>query len=104
MHGVGDGNADVKIWLDTVSWVKATTDKEYTLVMKNGSERTFGYNGYYTGFVLHNPEGGSEFVSMNSFKTLEFLGPARKDSRENAMFDHWKFSPYTGEKLADLDR
>jgi hypothetical protein len=104
IHGIGDGGSDVKLWLDTIAEVKETSDKEFTLVMKNGSERTFGYSLYYTGFVLQNPEGGMEFVPMSGFKSLQFLGPVRKDSKEFAMFDQWKFSPFTGERLSDLDR
>ncbi|MBS1724747.1 MAG: hypothetical protein JSS66_17535 [Armatimonadetes bacterium] len=104
LHGVGEGGADVKVWLDSIAYVKDTSDKEFTVVLRSGTERTLGYNMYYMGFVLQDGDGGSEYVPMTGFKTLEFFGPCRKDSRDFAMFDQWKFSPYTGEKLVDIDR
>src|SRR5689334_17032351 len=72
--GVGDGGSDVKLWLDTIAMVKGATDKEFTLVMRDGSERTLGYNMYYTGFVMQNADGSTEFVKMCNFKSLEFTG------------------------------
>jgi hypothetical protein len=33
-------------------------------------------------------------------KQLRFVSAARADRLNNPMFDHWRFSPYTGERLS----
>lgn len=103
-HGIGDGGSDVQLWLDTIARIKEVTDKEFTVVMKSGSERTLGYGPNHPGLVLQNLDGGAEFVQIQRIKSIDFVGAARKDSKGNVMFDQWKFSPFTGEKLPDLNR
>jgi hypothetical protein len=36
---------------------------------------------------------------LKAIKSVKFLKPARTGDKDNVMFDHWRFSPFTGEKL-----
>jgi hypothetical protein len=98
--GRGDGNSKVTLWLDTIKAIKNPTDKDYTVVSKDGSERDMEYVDC-DALMLVNGDDSNETVKLVDCKIVEFLKPARKDKKENAMFDQWKYSPYTGEKLED---
>ena len=95
----------VKVWLDTIAEIKDTLNAEATIVLKDGTERTLGYgNASDQGnnvLLIARTDGGTESIRLPSVKKVRFLKPARKDKRGNAMFDHWQYSPYTGEKLAE---
>ena len=67
--------------------------------MEDGSQRDLETRHGAEGFKFVNADDSNGFVNFAQCKTIEFLKPARKDKKANAMFDHWKYSPYTGEKL-----
>ena len=89
------------MWLDTLSALKAATEDEVLVVLKDGTERRLKHGNQ----VLHfaNPDDSREFVFIAKVKEVKFLKPARKDGSGKAMFDHWLYSPYTGEKLPKDD-
>jgi hypothetical protein len=53
----------------------------------------------YTMLYVSRPDGGTDRIDMTSLESVEFLKAARTDKDGYAMFDHWTYSPYTGEKL-----
>jgi hypothetical protein len=92
---------DVRVWLDTLGALKAATEEEVAAVLKDGTERRLKHGNQ----VLHfaNPDDSREFAFLAKLKGVKFLKPARKDGSGKAMFDHWLYSPYTGEKLPRED-
>ena len=100
VRGKGYGDAKTTLWLDTIAKIKDTSDKEALFTLKNDKEVTLEWGaGNEPEFVLSGEGQENETLKFRNFKSVEFLKPARKDKKENAMFDHWKYSPYTGEKL-----
>ena len=108
-----------RVWLDNIQSIRGTdrlrliTD-EFTIVLKDGKEvqATFGNNmscdasgsnlddHFLCKFlVLQNEDDSFERVDLRTVEQLDFLGATRKDKLENSMFDHWQFSPFTGERL-----
>jgi hypothetical protein len=92
---------DVRVWLDTLGAIKGPTEEEVLVVLKDGTERRLKHGNQ----VLHfaNPDDSREFDFLAKLKEVKFLRPARKDGSGKAMFDHWLYSPYTGEKLPKGD-
>ena len=95
----------VTLWLDTIAEFKDTLAGEATIGLKDGTEQTLSY-GDASGegnnvLIAARADGGSEVVFLGSVKKVKFLKPARKDKQGNAMFDHWRYSPFTGEKLPE---
>jgi hypothetical protein len=94
------GRTTAEAWWDTIAVIKETSEEGATIVFKNGESRAvrFGKDGHRY-LLLHTPEGGREVIDLEGVKEVRVGRPARKDSDGNGMFDHWKFSPFTGEKL-----
>ncbi|MCC6392483.1 MAG: hypothetical protein IT167_17920 [Bryobacterales bacterium] len=114
-----DGGASTRrIWTDSIAVIKGTgsmrtRNSEFTIVLKNGTEVPVQFTGMNCAGELdqstpawdcrvmftYNDDDGDQKIDLMKVKTVEFLGPARKDKLGCAMFDTWKYSPYTGEKL-----
>ena len=115
-----DGGASKRrIWLDSIAAIEGTgsmrtRSSEFTVILKDGSKvaamftgsscdddihPTFANNDCRTLFT-HNQDDGDQKIDLQKVKSVEFVGPARKDKAGNAMFETWKYSPFTGEKLA----
>jgi hypothetical protein len=110
------------VWLDTIAAISGldhvrTTNAEFTIVLKNGSAfqamfvgGTASYN-CDEGKELMKPEQACAFfytgaegdvqdtIDLRKLVKIDFLPPARRDRAGNLMFDQWRFSPFTGEKL-----
>jgi hypothetical protein len=93
--------ADVRVWLDTISTLTAPGEKEAVIVLKDGTERRLNHDNQVLHYV--NADDSREHIFLTNLKEVKFLKPARKDSSGNAMFDHWLYSPHTGEKLPKDD-
>ncbi|MCI0461520.1 MAG: hypothetical protein L0Z62_31610 [Gemmataceae bacterium] len=98
-HGVGSSQSRVTVWLDTIQSIRAIEDEEARFVLKGGGQQVLKHSGTPR-LVLRQESDTEEVISLTQLKEVRFLKPARKDGAGNAMFDHWKHSPYTGEKLA----
>jgi hypothetical protein len=101
LQATGKEGTDVRVWLDTLGAIKGATEEEVVVVLKDGTERRLKHGNQ----VLHfaNPDDSREFAFLAKLKGVKFLKPARKDGSGKAMFDHWLYSPYTGEKLPKDD-
>jgi hypothetical protein len=98
----GAGGTSVRVWLDTIAEVKGIDAKELTVVFKGGEERTFRHDG--GSFIIHHANDTKEYVPFVKLKQIKFLHAPRKDKEGRAMFDEWRYSPYTGEKLLPVTR
>ena len=99
INGTGAGESAVTIWLDTISMIEDSTETEALIRLKGGKERTLSFTFLSNTLFLANEDGGREKILLSKIKQVEFLKPPRKDKAGNAMFDDWRYSPYTGEKL-----
>jgi hypothetical protein len=97
--GIGPSKMEVAVCLDTLAEIKDITDEDASFVFKDGKAQSLQH-GYRPKLVLRQENDAEEVLELERLKRVKFLKPARKDSEDHAMFDHWKFSPYTGEKLA----
>ena len=121
-HTIGvqtDGGASKRrIWLDTIAAIDGTSgmrtrSSEFTIVLKDGSKVAAMFTGSncedeidpkYPDYdcrtlFTQNQDDGVQKIDLQKVKSVEFVGPARKDKAGNAMFELWKYSPFTGEKL-----
>jgi hypothetical protein len=115
-----DGGASTrKVWLDSIAAVKGTgamrtRSSEFTIVLKDGTmvsaQFTSGAfcdhetassvpNSDCRFLYAYNADDGNQTIDLQKLKSVEFIAPARKDKAANAMYDTWRYSPYTGEKL-----
>jgi hypothetical protein len=105
LQGIGKANAEVTLWLDNIAVIRDTTDVSAIFVLKDGTERELDYyvNGssVYHFLYIANQDDSTEVIDLQRLQSVEFLTPARKDQEDNAMFAHWEYSPYTGEKLPE---
>jgi hypothetical protein len=51
--------------------------------------------------MIMNQDEGHERIDMRKLKSVEFLPAPKKDKAGNGMFDTWRYSPFTGERLSD---
>ena len=118
------GAAQRRIWLDSIAAINGTgkmrtTGSEFTVVLKDGKEITAQYAAdigcdkqadQYASWLpdkdpicktlyTSNEDDGDQKIDLGQVMSVEFLGAARKDKAGNAMFETWRYSPYTGEKL-----
>lgn len=99
-HVEGANKAESRVWLDTLSRIKDTSDEGATAVLKDGSEVHLGFGGDSQKFVIiHNVAGSRSVVDLEDVEEVRFSNPARRDAEKNVLFDHWKYSPFTGEKI-----
>jgi hypothetical protein len=89
----------VSLWWDTVAAIEDANSKDALFVFKNGQERRLGHN--YPYLIIIDDIGIVDSIHFEKIKKVEFLKPPRKDGEGHAMFDHWRYSPYTGEKLPE---
>lgn len=120
-----DGGASKRtLWIDSLAAIKGlenvrTTRSEFTIVLKNGTQFSALFVGTSMGggsncdagleftdpnfactfLFTGNDDEGHEIIDMRKLKSIEFLPAARRDKTGNFMFDTWRFSPFTGEKL-----
>lgn len=99
MVGWGRRTEKLELWLDTIEEITDTNDVEAILTMKDGSIHLFKYPGAGYSLLLYDESDGTIRVPLAQVKQVKFLKAAREDELGKAMFDHWKYSPYTGEKL-----
>jgi hypothetical protein len=114
-----DGASARRLWIDSIAALKGTgamrtRSSEFTVVLKDGIEVSAQLAGSdcereinpsdSPDFdcslpFLYNNDDSDQKVDLKKLKTVEFLAPVRKDKTGKAMFDTWRYSPYTGEKL-----
>jgi len=99
------GTPEGAAWTDTIATLKEGSEKGVTIVFKDGKSRAVQYGKEGHRFLLiYTPEGGHEVIDLAAVQEVRFGKSARTDKDGNAMFDHWKFSPFTGEKLPDVEK
>lgn len=115
-----DGGASKRtIWLDTIAAIEGTgtmrtRDSEFTVILKNGKKVAAMFTGNTNcanpineaapnwdcrTLFTSNEDDGDQKIDLKKVKSVQFLAAARKDKGGNAMFDSWRYSPLTGEKL-----
>jgi hypothetical protein len=97
----GESDASVRVWLDTVAQIKDIDDQRLTVVFKDGTERQFQHR--REGLRVYHANDSTEKISVVKLRQIDFLRAPRKDKENQAMFDHWRYSPYTGEKLPAVE-
>jgi hypothetical protein len=97
----GDGDTRVKVWLDTIREIKEIDDKRLTVVFKDGAERQFRHGREQ--LLLYHPDDSTEEVPLVKLREVKFLKAPRQDKEKQAMFGHWRYSPFTGEKLPPVE-
>lgn len=96
----GVNKAQSRVWLDTLSRIKDASDEGATGVFKDGTELRLGFGPESQKFVIiHTPAGSRLVVDLEDVGEVRFSNPARRDAEKNVLFDHWKYSPFTGEKI-----
>lgn len=114
------GASDRTLWLDSIAAIRGTSmlrrlNDEFTIVLKSGKQFAASFAGWHDTSGCHgepsdeswvcnvifvrNEDDGIEKMDFRKVQAIEFIGPVRKDKANNAMYDHWRYSPYTGEKL-----
>ncbi len=114
-----DGGASTRrFWTDSIAAIKGTgamrtRTSDFTVVLKDGTEVTAQFTGmncqgevkqatpdWYCGTMFtYNEDDGDQKIDLLQVDRVEFLGVPRRDKAGHVMFDPWKFSPFTGEKL-----
>ena len=95
----GQGAA-LSIFLDTVKSLAITGDNKAVVTFKNGDERECTFDN--PAIWLQGVADSVETLTFNKLKKIEFLREPRLDHDNHAMFDHWRYSPFTGEKLPEI--
>ncbi len=98
---IGDGDTSVRVWLDTIAEIKEIDDKRLTVVFKDGKERQFRHK--QQALWVYHPNDSREEVPVVKLTHIRVLRAPRKDKENQAMFDQWRYSPYTGEKLPPVE-
>ena len=96
IHGEDPEGIDRHLWNDTIAAFEDTTADSARLILKDGSKVRLKMPFSLT---YSNPDGGKAELRLAKVKSLKFLDLPRKDKEGHAMFDHWKYSPNTGEEL-----
>jgi hypothetical protein len=102
----GAGDTKVRVWLDTIGAIKDIDDHRLTIVFKDGTQREFRHSGDYLGgdlLAVYHANDSTEKIPLVKLKEVRFLRPPRMDRDKQAMFDHWRYSPFTGERLPPVD-
>lgn len=115
-----NGASNRSFWLDSIAAIKGTSelrrlDDEFTIVLKDGRQVQAMLAGWHdvgscSGepsdkswvcniLFIRNEDDGIERIELSKVKLIEFIGPLRKDKAGNAMYDQWRYSPFTGEKI-----
>jgi hypothetical protein len=120
---LGDGGASKRsVWLDSIAKIEGTSNlrtlgDEFVITLKNGSSVNVMFTEFsnFGGGVcegeakrpeftcnhmfVRNMDDGMEKIDLGKVKRVEFLGAARKDKAGNAMYEPWRYSPFTGERI-----
>jgi hypothetical protein len=116
-----DGGASQRsFWLDALGSIRGTSEMrtlkdEFTVVLRNGTEVPAMFTNFASlegcrGEVDHptyacaylwvqNEDESVEILELRKIKRIDFIGPVRRDKAGNAMYDTWRYSPFTGERL-----
>jgi hypothetical protein len=118
-----DGGATERsFWFDAIASIRGTNslrtlNDEFLITLKNGTQTRVMFAAFHdtaggacTGeptedrftcevLWVRNQDDSLEKVDLRKVQSVDFLGAARKDRANNAMFDPWRYSPFTGEKL-----
>jgi hypothetical protein len=105
------------LWIDQINTLR-TANSEFKIEMKDGTsfDAIFVQLNYGGGcdqhadfgqstpnpcsvLLIENSDDSKERINMRDLKSIEFLPGARKDKGGHFMFDTWRYSPFTGEKL-----
>ena len=111
------------LWIDQLKAIRGLSERprdEFIIELKDGTaiDATFGENSggeqcksgqelqnadrACSLLIITNTDESTEQINMMSLKSVEFLPPARRDKAGNFMFDTWRYSPFTGEKLGPV--
>jgi hypothetical protein len=116
------GASKRKLWIDQIKAIRQLSPRprsEFTIDLKDGS--SFDAQFVHTGggmsdgcpafyeiaeakdacsfVVITNSDESIERINLMSLKAVDFYPLPRKDKAGNLMFDTWRYSPLTGEKL-----
>lgn len=114
-----DGGASIRrFWTDAMGAIKGsaemrTRNSDFVVVLKNGSQVSAQFTGMNcTGEIrqdspqwdcrtmyTYNEDDGDQKIDLMQVSMVEFLAVPKRDKAGYAMFETWKYSPYTGEKL-----
>lgn len=116
-----DGGATNRtLWLDSIAAIKGTATlkrlgDEFTVVLKGGREVAVTFAAWHDAascsgepteerftcnvLFVRNEDDGVEKIELRKVKQVDFIGPVRKDKAANLMYELWRYSPFTGEKL-----
>ena len=114
------GSSKRRVWIDQIKAIRNLSPRprsEFTVDLKDGSS----FDALFVGPGVHvdcsefsdlgdaqnacsfllitNPDESVEKIDMIKLKSVEFYPLPRKDKANNFMFDTWRYSPFTGEKL-----
>ena len=112
----GKDSSNTRLWIDQISTI--TTDPGQThehqrpkFTMKDGSIHQLELGLFVLKVqslpgdtVLERSNSGDEQIWFSDVAKLTFRTSTRKDKLGNTMKIEWKYSPFTGEKLPELDR
>lgn len=104
-----EAESKVTIWIDTIRHIRNANDESALFVLKNGTERRLWFThafGNYPDTLLKvlmvaNDDGGQEKINISRLTSVEFVAAPRRDKANNAMFEQWLYSPFTGERLPE---
>jgi len=118
-----DGGASQRaLWFDSIASIRGTSTlrtlgDEFTITLKDGRQVTAMFTRFFelgagscageatderftcNVLVVRNEDDGLEKLDLRKVAQVEFLAAARRDKAGNAMFDTWRYSPFTGERL-----
>lgn len=92
------GGGQIVIYHDTLSTIKDISGEYGLYVFKDGTEERIDLS---PNFWLVTPNDARENLDWKKIESVKYLEPPLQDKDGNAMFAHWKYSPYTGEKLPE---
>ncbi len=121
------GASKLSLWLDTIAAIKGTgslrtLNSEFTVVLKDGKDIPASFVGGWgltkcaagsepdspdsacTLVTVTGQDESGEVLDLRNLKSVEFLSPTLTDKAGNAMFDNWRFSPFTGERIAPVSK
>lgn len=100
----------VTVWIDTIRQIRNANDESAVFVLKSGTERRLWFT-YTTSttdpdfkrrvLIVANDDGGQEKINISRLTAVEFVAPPRRDKANNAMYEQWLYSPFTGERLTE---
>jgi hypothetical protein len=101
-----EAESEVDVWLDSIAAIRKANDESAFIVLKSGNERRLRWWNFKDDYrvnvlVVANEDGGQEKINLARLEQVQFLSVPRRDKANNAMYDQWNYSPFTGEKLPE---